>query len=50
MLVFDYMFRLYNQDVLVITAPPVVESATESATDCRGSAVVHSAAVGSAHL
>jgi hypothetical protein len=35
MLVFDYMIRLYNQDVLVRAAPVVAESAP----DWRGSAV-----------
>jgi hypothetical protein len=33
MLVFDYMIRLYNQDVSVGVAPPAAESAIESTID-----------------
>jgi hypothetical protein len=39
MLVFDYMIRLYNQDVSVRAAI----AAAESAIDCRGSVVADSA-------
>jgi hypothetical protein len=48
MFVFDYMIRLYNQDVSVRVAPV----AAESATDRRGSAAklaVADSAAGSAH-
>jgi hypothetical protein len=45
MIVFNYMIRLYNQDVLVRATPPPTESATdwtgpaaESATKWRASA------------
>jgi hypothetical protein len=33
MLVFDYMIRLYNQDISVGAVPAAAESVTESATD-----------------
>jgi hypothetical protein len=33
MIVFDYMIRLYNQDVLVRATPTAAQSATESSTD-----------------
>jgi hypothetical protein len=58
MLVFNYMIRLYNQDVSVGAAPAIAESTTdwrgsaaESAIEWRGSAIEWrgSTAVGSAH-
>jgi hypothetical protein len=36
MTVFNYIIRLYNQDVSVGAAPLAAESATESTTDRRG--------------
>jgi hypothetical protein len=56
MLVFDYMIRLYNQDVSIGAAAPPAESAidwrglaeAESATKWRGS-TADSAAAGSTH-
>jgi hypothetical protein len=43
MLVFNYMIRLYNQDVSIIAAPATAKSAKELAIDLRGSAGPESA-------
>jgi hypothetical protein len=43
MLVFDYMIRLYNQDVSIGAALAEDELVTELATDYRGSVAAESA-------